>query len=304
MVSMRPVILTPFARNSKGGSNGNKKTLFARGVCITNRANANWKTISKPANPMFFSKPSLDVDEEGRAWLEQSLLRFIQMFGREYFLSRRTILPKPEFFPDRFAPTEEALGKLIARVCGYMDVDFNRIDFHVFSEHEGDAIKEHFSSWEGKSSGAAGKYFGKDGESEKFHIGIEKEKLREPMGLVATIAHELGHVVLLGGGKISRDDKDHEQLTDLVTVFLGMGIFTANAAFQFGQWQGSHRYGWQSSRLGYLSQSMFGYALAACAWMRGEKKVPWESLLTANVKDMFRKTLKYLNNGGATLLAR
>ena len=219
------------------------------------------------------------------------------MFGRDYFLSRRVILPLPEFFPDRYAPNEEALGKLIARVCGYMDVDFNRIEYHVYSENEHDDIKKHFSSWQSASSGAAGKYFGKDGESEKFHIGIDKRKLSQPMGLVATIAHELGHVVLLGDGRISRDEKDHEPLTDLVTVFLGMGIFTANAAFQFGQWNDSTHQGWQFSQLGYLTQPVFGYALAACAWMRGETKVSWESLLSANVKDMFKRTLKYLNKG-------
>ena len=121
---------------------------------------------------------------------------------------------------------------------------------------------------------------------------------------MATVAHELCHVILLGGGRISREEKDHEQLTDLLTVFLGMGIFTANAAFQFGQWNDAAHHGWQSSRLGYLSQSTFGYALAACAWMRRDDKPPWTPLLSANVKDMFKKTLKYLIKGGDTLLTR
>ena len=127
---------------------------------------------------MFFSKPSLDVDEEAREWLERSLLRLIDMFGRRYFLERRIILPKPEFFPDRFTPTEEGLGKLIARVCSYMDVDPARIDFHIYSENEHDKLKKHFDSWHEKSSGAAGKYYGVAGESEKFHIAIAKKKMR------------------------------------------------------------------------------------------------------------------------------
>jgi hypothetical protein len=253
---------------------------------------------------MFFSKPTLDVDEKTRAWVDNALLRLIRIFGREYFLSRRMILPKPEFFPDRYTPTGEGLGKLIARVCGYMDVDFARLDFHIYSNDDHEEVGKHFSSWEGKSSGAAGLYYGADGESEKFQIAIAKKKLREPVGLVATIAHELCHVILLGGGRISREEKDHEQLTDLLTVFLGMGIFTANAAFQFGQWSSATQQGWQHSRLGYLSQSTFGYALAACAWMRRDEKAPWAPLLSANVRDMFKKTLKYLDKTGDTNLVR
>jgi len=44
-----------------------------------------------------------------------------------------------------------------------------------------------------------------------------------------TALHELGHVLLLADGKISKDRKDHEHLTDLLTVWLGLGIFTANS---------------------------------------------------------------------------
>jgi hypothetical protein len=83
-----------------------------------------------------------------------------------------------------------------------------------------------------------------------------------------------------------------------------MGIFTANAAFTFGQWQHGRMQGWSSSRQGYLSQSMFGYALAACAWMRGESKVPWDHLLTANVRSPFKRSLKYLQATQETTLPR
>ena len=62
------------------------------------------------------------------------------------------------------------------------------------------------------------------------------DNFEDPARAVAVIAHELAHVLLLGNGYLGGHEKDHEELTDLLTVFSGLGIFTANAAFQFKQW--------------------------------------------------------------------
>ena len=52
-------------------------------------------------------------------------------------------------------------------------------------------------------------------------VAINNSNSKKPTKFIATIAHELGHVILLGGGRITRDDEHHEDLTDLITVFLG-----------------------------------------------------------------------------------
>jgi hypothetical protein len=39
-----------------------------------------------------------------------------------------------------------------------------------------------------------------------------------PKALVATIAHELGHVLLLGDGRVATQQQDHEPLIYLLTV--------------------------------------------------------------------------------------
>jgi hypothetical protein len=93
-------------------------------------------------------------------------------------------------------------------------------------------------------------------------------------------------------------------LTDLLTVFLGLGIFTANSAFKFNQWTGGGKQGWEAKRLGYLTESMFGYALALFAWARGEDKPQWSKYLEGNVKYYFRSGLKYLEKTGDSKLKR
>jgi len=137
-----------------------------------------------------------------------------------------------------------------------------------------------------------------------MRVAVNRSQLKNPTALVATIAHELGHVILLGGNKISRDHEGHEYLTDLITVFLGLGIFTANSAFQFSQWQSHSHQGWSTTRLGYMSEEMFGYSLAAYAWMRAEMQPEWSNLLAMNVGHYFKGGLKYLSNEGQTALVQ
>lgn len=93
------------------------------------------------------------------------------------------------------------------------------------------------------------------------------------MKVVATLAHELGHVILLGGDHLKRDEEDMEPMTDLVTVYLGLGIFTANASRRLEQHQDERKQGWSMSRLGYLPEVVFAYALARFAKERGKRSL-------------------------------
>ena len=114
------------------------------------------------------------------------------------------------------------------------------------------------------------------------------------MALIGTVAHELGHVILLADELISRDEPDMEPFTDLLTVYLGLGIFTANTAFRFSQWSSDRRGGWEVRRLGYLGEPMYGYALARWAQLRDEEKPDWTRHLKLNVREYMNKSAKWL----------
>jgi hypothetical protein len=245
--------------------------------------------------------PRPPVDEDEREWIENSMMRLGDLFGFEKLRTRQTILPTPAFFPIRYTATEEGLDEVAKKVCEYMDVDFSAIDLWLFSDHN-DFLKAHLAQWQSSHSGAAGLY--SPTGDQKFRIAIEMKLLEQPGKLVATIAHELGHVLLLGSGKIQRTEEDHEYLTDLLTVYLGLGLFTANAAFTFSQWQDGQRQGWSASRQGYMSEPMFGYALAAYCWMRGEQRPAWEPLMVTNIRDAFRRSMKFLRKTGRTRLPK
>ena len=250
---------------------------------------------------MFWQPSKLLVGKEEQEWIERSLIWLLNEFGKDYFLGKATIIPHWSSFP-KYEGTDECVRRLVDHVCGCMDVNPSLIDVEI-SESENYADDEGLSAGESRFEGAAG-MFVQEGGNPRMQIHIDENCRADSLKLVATIAHELGHARLLGERRLSPDDPAHELMTDLITVFLGMGIFTANNAFQFNQWTDGNMQGWSVSTGGYMSEPMFGYALAACCWMRSEAKPRWGDFLAMNVGHYFRNSLKYLNKGGQTTLPK
>jgi hypothetical protein len=120
----------------------------------------------------------------------------------------------------------------------------------------------------------------------------------DPLALIATMAHELCHVLLLGAHRIDPEAEDLEQVTDLATVFFGLGVFTANATIREMHWREGRWSGWSIRGQGYLTQPLYGYALALFAWVRGEDNPAWAHHLRPDVRSPFRKGLRYLQETG------
>jgi hypothetical protein len=207
------------------------------------------------------------------------------------------ILPVAEHFPDPYDGTDEAVDILFQRVCGYMRVDERNIDLEVFPD-QADELHRVVPFWHGDSGGTAGLYISATDQS-RLVIAIRSSKLKNPLAVVATLAHELAHVILLGGNLVDRESQDMEPLTDLTTVFLGLGIFTANAAAQFEQHQDGRSQGWSMQRLGYLSEEMYGYALAKFAFERGEESPGWKKYLSTNVSAFYKRSSKWLSQNAS-----
>jgi hypothetical protein len=237
-------------------------------------------------------RPTLPVTDEQRLWIDNSFDRLRRLLGRARMTNAEVVLPLAEYFPDPYYATDEAVDVLFQRVCAYMKVDERRIDLEVLPDeaHELSAV---VPFWRGDMGGPAGLYISATDES-RLVIAIRSSKLKNPLAVVATMAHELAHVVLLGGNLVDRESEDMEPLTDLTTVFLGLGVFTANAAAQFEQHQDGRSQGWSMQRLGYLSDEMYGYALAKFAFERGEKQPDWKKYLSTNVAAYFKRSSKWL----------
>src|SRR5262249_51087023 len=132
-------------------------------------------------------------------------------------------------------------------------------------------------------------------------ILINRSQLPEPLSLVGTLAHEVAHVLLLGDARISDESGDHELVTDLLTVFLGMGIFGSSCVIRETSKNSALMSWWSIGKRGYLSEKLYGYALALFAWARGEARPDWAHHLRPNVRAPFAKGLNYLQRTGDSL---
>ncbi|MFE3190799.1 hypothetical protein ACFXHA_17445 [Nocardia sp. NPDC059240] len=233
---------------------------------------------------MGFFRPRPPVDELERIWVEEMLRWCAAEFGTRTLRSP-VILPTSDFFPGTYDASEMDVLSVVERVAGYMGVNRDRIV--VEFDSEGSPPPDLPGFLERSGSGEAGHYRLEHGRAV---VSLDLDRLRSPVTLVATIAHELAHERLLGERRIPADRHDGEQLTDLATVYLGLGVFNANAAFQFSQ----SSIGWRSQRLGYLSQPMYGYALACWTVMRGDSKPGWARHLDTNPRVYMKQSLKYL----------
>src|SRR5580658_5143356 len=192
------------------------------------------------------TKPKLPITTEQQRWMDRSFLRLAAILGAQRLLQATVVLPTPDHFPDRYDRSELSLRHIFVRVATAMQVDPSDIEVTLFAGAD-DISKRLIPFWEGPTSGPAGLYH--HDPTTKPHISINEKQLKDPMALVAVLTHELGHIILLRPGLVPREDPDMEPITDLLTVFLGFGIFTANSAFRFKQSTTDRSQGWSAGRL-------------------------------------------------------
>ena len=234
----------------------------------------------------------LPVDEKTKAWIDRSFQRLEMLFGKDRMLCAEIILPIDQYFPDKYEKNEVGLEVLFRRVCEYMGVARTTVELSMIPDHVSE-IKEHLPAWSGQSSEPVGLYSPAEHEELPL-VSVRESTAQEPMVAVAVMAHELAHVILLGENLIDAEGEDMEPFTDLATVYLGLGIFSANAAFRYQRHETYRKKGWSVSKSGYLSEEQFGYALAKFAFERGERKPEWAKHLASNIRIHFNDAVKWL----------
>jgi hypothetical protein len=228
-----------------------------------------------------------------RDWILGRLTWLAEHLGDERLLNAPVITPTDGNFPFGLDGTEETGRRMFEHVCGLMSVD--PVPLQLRFEDSAKPLTTGTLEYNWSSDGAAGTY--EDADSQI--ITIASDALSEPMEFVATVAHELGHVILLGGGHLNGDEEDGEPLTDLLTVYYGMGIFGANASLNERQYDGAiGMTGWSYSRKGYLDFPMWGFAHAGYAFARGETKPAWAKHLRPDIRALFKQGLRYLEQTG------
>ncbi|TCC60587.1 hypothetical protein E0H73_21945 [Kribbella pittospori] len=223
-----------------------------------------------------------------RRWIRSSMEWMITEFGRDVVL--RPIALPTDLIPAGYDGSRPAAEELCRRVSERMDL---RPDQCALSfELVGDGIRRPAY----RRSAAVVKE-----PSGRWIRGVERNQIQlsptlaaDPVALIAIFAHEAGHELLLGSSRISVARRpDHEPLTDLLTVFYGLGIFTANAAYERRPRPNGR--GKQPLARGYLREAALSEALAYYALLRGERRPTWDRYLDPPVRRGMRNQLAVLH---------
>lgn len=240
---------------------------------------------------LFRPNASCPVGPDERAWAEGRFAWLTGQFGAQAPKDAPVILPTPEFFPDPCHGKPEDIPPLFGRVCGYLGLDPNRFELALYSEARRPSLVDE----DGRPlGGTVGLYEGGD----RPIVWVEYSQLADPPALVATLIHEACHDLLLGTGRLRGDEPDHEFVTDLLTVYRGLGVITANSTIREAYWRGGGWEGWRIGRQGYLSQPMYGYALALFARARGEARPAWLKHLRPDVRVPCAQGIRFLAETG------
>lgn len=229
----------------------------------------------------FTSSCPLDTGE--KTWTEWRMRWLADQLGIERLFNAQVVLPTEEFFPDYQHGTVEDAERILKRLCGFFAIKAQDIQLEVCADAQ--------------LPGAAGHY----DRGEQTVIRIAESELNDATRLVATLAHELAHEILLGGGLLTADVADHEWITDLLPVFLGIGIFAANATIYEDHVRDGQLSWWTISKQGYLPARIFGYAFALFSFMRGELDPPWAKYLRPDASTALRGGLRFLRKSNDSL---
>ena len=157
---------------------------------------------------LFAPKPPLVVRE--KAWIEVRMRWLAGQFGINRLLNAKVAMPDNNWLPEDYEGTADDARRLLDRLCGFMQIPPSSIQLEVCED--------------AAMPGAAGLY-------EPGLIRLAESQLADLPALVAVLAHELAHDLLVGRGLL-KDDLDAEWVTDLLPVYLGLGLFTANATLR------------------------------------------------------------------------
>src|ERR1043166_4297153 len=213
--------------------------------------------------------------------------------------TRPLILPTREHFPLSAATGEARVREIFDLVraaagmanwpcellAGKSDVPIEAGNAHLLRHEGGSAPCGTFRVVEGPAGRQA-------------QITYNPGMARDPPGLAATFAHELGHYLMATSKGTPPGGWDlHELHTDLAAVYLGFGIFLANSARNFRQFQSAGEMGWSSRTQGYLSEGALVTATAVFQRLAGRE--PLEA--APHLKDYLRTDLKRADRALAKL---
>lgn len=241
------------------------------------------------------SKPKSPVTIEDEEWIISSYKWFEKTFKLDLF-EQDIYLPTKGFLDFEFSGSEDDAIKIVELIANKLTVESSSsIEVYFFDEFQpmeftDEGIYSNYEEGTQLTDGLYSKII--DGI---YQIGIEKTLLKNPTKLIATIAHELAHVKLLGEDRLEEND---EHLTDLTASLFGFVIFLANGSINsMSTWSGNSHSGWKiGGGSGYLHYKVYAFLIAYWIYKKEDLKPDWLNFLNKEILNEVKKGIKYLES--------
>lgn len=240
-----------------------------------------------------FGRSRTFLSEDAEAWqIDCWAWHLRQNSVADQFLNTPLVLPNKSFFPALGLSGHaraEAIFEAVKSHAGMADWPVRLIaqedmpaflDSGAFIQHEGSAA----GTFRVEDSGEA-------------VVTYAPELVENPAGLIATLAHELGHYL---NETFDSDPPGtnalNEPATDITSIFLGFGIFAANDCLVHETFDAGFRVG----KVGYLSEQERVFSLAvflALTEREPEEAIPF---LKKYLGKQLKKASDYIQTTGST----
>jgi hypothetical protein len=219
--------------------------------------------------------------------------------GIEAFRQRRLILPTPQFFPHDGSRGHAFAEMIFNQVKAYAGMS-EWVCTLECQEADPNTMVSPQAFVQGLPSSPSGTF--RKLEEGGALITYNPRQLENPMGLVATFAHELAHYRTAGFAEPPPGGWEvWEPATDLAAVFLGFGVFLANSRFNFGHFNDGNTAGWRWQHQGYLSEVEVLHMHAIFSIMLGIE--PRETLphLKSALRGIYKRVYRDVRGAGERL---
>ena len=238
-------------------------------------------------------KPKLIVDADTAAWHVENFIWLVREFDPKNFTETELVLPKRSFFPSNGEQGHALAVRTFDQVKQYCRMS----DWEVDLVEDRNPLAERSplsTAMIAPQQHALGTFMA---GGNRIQISYVPDLLNRPESFIATMAHELAHYLLATArhAPVCADD-EMEFLTDLTAVYLGFGVFLANARFEFEASSEGPMQGWRMSHAGYLPEADLIFALALFLRARQLDAGPARASLKPHLAKMLTRALDELSD--------
>jgi hypothetical protein len=250
---------------------------------------------------ILFSFRSSALDGARVDWLFDCFAWLLRNGGGMERLKRSSLVtPTDEFFPQRVSNEHAAIEAIFRQVQLHAGMKDSPCELRAetLAPNEQVADQAYIQRMPHPPHGTFGERL-RAGQIPE--IVYDPKNTHDPMQLVAMFAHEFAHYFTCGFNNPPPGGwKEKEPAMDMAAVFLGFGIFLANAAFtdEFRTiWpryrRMAARVDWVNARYqGYLTETEYTYALAIFCHLRGIERSQVKPHLDANLHGVFKRATR------------